>query len=84
MAFLALVLVVSPLAGVLAGVGVALAGGDIGAVVILLVLPAIATLIAAVRMSRPNWVVAVSPIVSGLLGVMAGIVVAVFTERPFD
>lgn len=85
MAFLTVALVVSPLAGVVAGVGIAYAGGDIGAVVMLLVLPALATLIAAVRMGRPSWVIAVSPVVSGVLGLMVGIVAAVFlTERPFD
>jgi hypothetical protein len=84
-AFLTVALIVSPLVGVLASVGIALAGGDIGAAVILFVLPAIATLIAAVRMGCPNWAIALTPVVSGVLALMGIIVSAVFfTERPFD
>jgi hypothetical protein len=84
-AFLVLALVVSPLAGLVVAIGLALAGADIGAVVMLFVFPALATLLVAVRTERPNWVIAVSPVVSGTLGFLAGVMFVVFfTERPFD
>ena len=80
-----LAFVVSPLVGLAVAVGLALAGGDVGAAVVLFVLPALTTLIAAIRTQRPNWVVAVSPVVSGVLGLLAAFVlIAFFTERPFD
>ena len=51
----------------------------------LFVFPALATLLVAVRTERPNWVIAVSPVVSGTLGFLAGVMFVVFfTERPFD
>jgi hypothetical protein len=84
-AFAMLAFVVSPLLGLVAAVGLTLAGGDVGAAVVLFVLPALATLLAAVRTQRPNWVIAVMPVVSGVLGLMVGIVFAAFfAERPFD
>lgn len=56
-----------------------------GAAVTLFVLPALGTLLAAIRMERPNWAIAVSPVVSGVLGLVAGFAFIVFfTERPFD
>jgi hypothetical protein len=64
--------------------GLAVAGGREGAVIALFVLPAFATLLAAIVMNRPNWAVAVWPVISGAVGLMAGIVVAVFLTDGLD
>jgi hypothetical protein len=84
-AFLVLAFVVFPFAGLAVALGLAFAGGDIGAVLALVVVPALATMLTAIRMDRPNWAVAVSPLISGVIGLAAGIVLAVlFTAQPFD
>jgi hypothetical protein len=84
-AFLVLASVVFPLAGIVMAVGLALAGGDVGAVITLLLVPALGTLLLAIRMDRPNWAIVVSPVVSGVLGLVAGFaVIAYFTEGPFE
>jgi hypothetical protein len=40
-------------------------------------------MLTAILMDRPNWAVAVSPLLSSVIGLAAGIVLAVFFT-PFD
>jgi len=83
--FLALAFVVSPFGGLVVAIGLAMAGGDIGAILALLLLPALVTLLAAIRTDRPSWAVAALPLVSGVIAVAAGwLVLAFLEERPFD
>ena len=85
LSFTAWALVVAPGVSLLVFIGLFTAGLGTPTIGFLIVLPALITLVAALRLEQPNWVVAVSPVLSVVLAVAGAFVyIAYFTERPFD
>jgi hypothetical protein len=78
--FLAWAFVLSPAISVLVAVGLLLAGVGEGVIPLLFALPALMTVVAALRTERANWVIAVTPVLSALLALAAVLVyIIVFT-----
>jgi hypothetical protein len=65
--FLAWAFVLSPTISVLVAVGLLLAGVGEAVIPLLFALPALMTVVAALRTERANWVIAVTPVLSAVL-----------------